>query len=56
MLELETLFMLMNAVLYEYGPRFCVYEYCMTLENGQKHHLLAFLRKPSNFRTKIENF
>ena len=23
MLELETLFMLVNAVLYEYGPRFC---------------------------------
>ena len=23
----ETLFMLVNAVLYEYGPRFCLYEY-----------------------------
>ena len=27
MLELETLFMLVNAVLYENGPKFCLYEY-----------------------------
>ena len=25
MLKLETLFMLVNAVLYEYDPRFCLY-------------------------------
>ena len=27
MLELQTLFVLVNAVLYKYDPRFCLYEY-----------------------------
>ena len=37
LLELETLFMLLNAVLYEYGPRFCLYEYGPSVapRNGQ---------------------
>ena len=37
LLELETLFMLLNAVLYKYGPRFCLYEYGPSVapRNGQ---------------------
>ena len=52
--ELETLFVLMNAVLHEYGPRFCLYEY-----GPQKWaipHSKEFLRKSLNFRPKVENF
>ena len=45
MLELETLFMLENAVLYEYCP-----------PKWAKSHLDVFLRKALNFWTKIENF
>ena len=45
MLELETLFMLVNAVLYKYGPK-----------KWAKPHSKVFLRKSLSFRTKIENF
>ena len=44
-LELETLFMSVNAVLCEYGPK-----------KWAKPHLKVFLRKSLNFRTKTENF
>ena len=46
--------MLMNAVLYEYGPRLCLYQY--DNKKWAKSHLNVFLRKPSKFRTKVENF
>ena len=43
--ELETLFMLVNAALYEYGfPKWA------------KLHLKAFFSKPLNFGSKIEIF
>ena len=45
MLEQEILFVLVNAVLYEYGPK-----------KLAKPNLKVFLRKSLNFRTKIENF
>ena len=43
MLELDTLFMLVKVVLYEYVPK-----------KWAKPYLQVFLRKPLNFRTKIE--
>ena len=51
MLKLETLFMLVNAVLYEYGPRFCVYDYTYCLQKWVelKPHLKVFLRKSFKF-------
>ena len=48
MLELETLFMLVNAALHEYGPRFRLFEYGP--KKWAKPHLKVF------FKTKIENF
>ena len=51
--ELETLFMLVNAVLYEYGPRFC-FTSRVWHQKSAKPHLKVFLRKSLNFRTKIE--
>ena len=47
MLELETFFVLVNAVLYKHPPRFCLYEY------GPKK--LAILRLKSIFE-KIFKF
>ena len=44
-LEQETLFMLVNAVSYECGPK-----------KWAKPNLKVFLRKSLNFTTKIENF
>ena len=44
-LEQETLFILVNSVLYEYDPKKLV-----------KPHVKAFLRKSLNFRNKIEIF
>ena len=37
MLQSETLFILVNATLYEHGPRFCFYEYGpnMAPKNGK---------------------
>ena len=40
MLELEILFLLVNSFLYEYGPRFCLYEY--GLKKWAKLHLKVF--------------
>ena len=63
MLQLETLFMLVDAVLYEYGPRFCLYEYgpkfCLFEygpEKWAKSHFEACLRKSLNFSSKLESF
>ena len=44
MLELENLFMLVNAVLYGYGP-----------SKWEKLNLKVFLKKSWSFRNKIEN-
>ena len=55
MLELETLFVLMNAVLYEYGPRFCLYKYGESMaQKIGKAPFIVFLRKSLTLRTKIE--
>ena len=35
--ELETLFMLVNAVLYEYWPILCSYEYCLSMAPKNGH-------------------
>ena len=54
MLELKTLFMLVNAVSYEYSPKFCLYEYGP--QKWAKPHLKGFLRKSLKLSTKAENF
>ena len=48
MLKLETLFMLVNAVLYDYGPRF--------FKKGQSLYQKKFCETLLNFRIKTENF
>ena len=50
--------MLMNAILYQYGPRLCLFEYDPSIapEKWAKPYLKVVLRKPLNFRTKEENF
>ena len=50
MVELEEFFMLVNAVLYEYGPRIRIYEY--DPKKWAKPHLKVFLKKSLNFRLK----
>ena len=40
MLEPETLLMLMNVVLYEYGPRLCLYKY--DSKKWAKPHIKVF--------------
>ena len=54
MLELETFFVLVNAVLYKHPTRFCLYEY--SPKKLAILRLKVFLRKSLNFRTKLENF
>ena len=54
MLELETLFMLVNDNLYEYGLRFCLYEHGPP--KWVKPHVKLFLRKSLNFKIKIAYF
>ena len=57
MLKVETLFMLVNAVSYKYGPRFCLYEYGPSMAAKMaKLHLKVFLRNFLIIRTKVENF
>ena len=54
MLELETLFMLVNDDLYEYGLRFCLYEHGPP--KWVKPHVKVFLRKSLSFKIKIAYF
>ena len=57
MLELETMFILLNAALYEYRLRFSLSEYCpsMSAKIGKALFRRIF-EKSLNFRTKAENF
>ena len=57
MLELETMFMLLNAALYEYGLRFSLPEYgpSMSAKIG-KALFRSIFEKSWNFRTKAEKF